>query len=394
MSLSWPDVTLSEVLTERRETPNSAALALGEIPIVSKISFEPGQIELRVGTQTKTGMILVRPGDLVVSGINAAKGAVAIWPADAAGQIAATIHYGAYTPRNDRVDVRFLWWLLRSHTFRDLLLKHLPGGIKTELKAKRLLAIPVPLPPLTEQRRIVARIEAFSGSLADANRFRKQSEAACDALGRAHLSKQFERLAAAYPVRALGEVSLDISDGPHKKPSYVDAGVPFVTVKNMVSGILDLGDVQHITPEDHRVFNRRSRAEKGDVLYSKDGATRGRPCFVDTDEPFSFFVSVALIKPRRDLLDGRYLCHLLNSGGIRERMHLQSRGDMIPHIVLTEIRNFPVPLPPLEEQQRVVAYLDVLKAQVDELKNVQKQTAAALDALMPSILDKAFRGEV
>lgn len=346
MNPRWQDVTLSEVLKERRETPNPAALALGEIPIVSKISFDTGQIELRVGTQTKTGMILVCPGDLVVSGINAAKGAVAIYPATTPGPIAATIHYGAYSPRINRVDVQFLWWLLRSHTFRELLLKHLPGGIKTELKAKRLLAIPVPLPPLTEQRRIVARIGGLATCLADARRLREHGKAECTALERAHLTKEFERLAVTYPIKALGEVSLDISDGPHKTPSYVDAGVPFVTVKNMVSGTLDLSDVQYVTLEDHRVFNRRSRAEKGDVLYSKDGATRGRPCFVGTDTPFSFFVSVALIKPKRELLDGRYLCHLLNSGRIRERMHLQSRGDMIPHIVLSEIRKFPVPLHP------------------------------------------------
>jgi len=67
---------------------------------------------------------------------------------------------------------------------------------------------------------------------------------------------------------------------------------------------------------------------------------------------------------------------------------------MIPHIVLREIRRFPIPLPDIAEQRRIVAYLDGLQAKVDQLKALQAQTAAELDALLPSILDKAFRGEL
>jgi len=76
MSKTWPKVRLEEVLTERRETPDSNDLDSGRVKIVEKISFGTGQIQFRSNGSTKTGMILIRPGDLVVSGINAAKGAV------------------------------------------------------------------------------------------------------------------------------------------------------------------------------------------------------------------------------------------------------------------------------------------------------------------------------
>jgi type I restriction enzyme S subunit len=75
-------------------------------------------------------------------------------------------------------------------------------------------------------------------------------------------------------------------------------------------------------------------------------------------------------------------------------MHDKSRGDMIPHIVLGEIGKFPIPTPPIAEQRRIVAYLDGVQAKVDALKALQTQTAAELDALLPSILDKAFKGEL
>ncbi len=70
----------------------------------------------------------------------------------------------------------------------------------------------------------------------------------------------------------------------------------------------------------------------------------------------------------------------------------KSRGDMIPHIVLREIRAFPVPVPPLPEQRRIVLELDALHAEVDTLKRLQMETAAELDALMPSVLARAFAG--
>ena len=153
-------------------------------------------------------------------------------------------------------------------------------------------------------------------------------------------------------------------------------------------------DLNYISEDDHRIFTKRCKAEYGDVLYSKDGATRGRPCFVDTDREFSYFVSVALIKPLRDRLDSHYLVHLLNSNWIKDRMADKSRGDMIPHIVLREIRAFPIPVPPLTEQRRIVADLDKLQTKVGSLKALQTETDVELGALMPSILDKAFRGEL
>jgi type I restriction enzyme, S subunit len=182
MSAAWPKVRLGEVLTERREVPDVDDLALGRISIVSKIGFSEGKIELRSEGGTKTGMILVRPGDLLVSGINAAKGAIAIYSKANARPVAATIHYGAYEINKDRVDVTYLWWYLRSGAFREILLDAVPGGIKTELKYSRLLPIEILLPPLAEQRRIVARIEELAAHIHEAQALRWQAVEETEAL--------------------------------------------------------------------------------------------------------------------------------------------------------------------------------------------------------------------
>ena len=98
MNNHWQNTPLGNVLTERREKPSEEELVTGSVRIVSKIGFNDGKIQLREDGKTRTGMILIRPGDLVVSGINAAKGAIALYDADETNPIAATIHYGAYIP--------------------------------------------------------------------------------------------------------------------------------------------------------------------------------------------------------------------------------------------------------------------------------------------------------
>jgi type I restriction enzyme S subunit len=84
-------------------------LLTGKIPIVEKIAFNEGKIYLRNDGKTKTGMILIRSGDLVLSGINATKGAIAIYPETEKIPIAATIHYSSYIVDKNKADISFLW---------------------------------------------------------------------------------------------------------------------------------------------------------------------------------------------------------------------------------------------------------------------------------------------
>jgi type I restriction enzyme S subunit len=164
-------------------------------------------------------------------------------------------------------------------------------------------------------------------------------------------------------------------------------------VLNITSGRIRFGDHKYITLEDHRQFQQRAKAEKGDVLITKDG-TLGVPCFVDTDREFSFFVSVALIKPKRTVLDGEFLCWALRAPYLQDRIVARARGDMIRHLVLREIRDLIIPIPPLAEQRQIVDALDKLQKEAATLQTLQSDTRSEIDAVMPSVLDRAFRGEL
>jgi type I restriction enzyme S subunit len=263
---------------------------------------------------------------------------------------------------------------------------------------------PIQLPelprPVSEQRRIVARIEALAAKINEAREVRAEVNEETDALMKANLNRLFGNYYDG--IRGdlnllrwvqLNDVVTDVADGPHITPTYVEEGVPFITVLNITSGRIRFGDNKYVTRDDHAQFQKRARAEVGDVLISKDG-TIGIPCLVDTDRPFSFFVSVALVKPQRDVLDGEFLSWVIRAPYLQKRIRERSRGDMIRHLVLREIRDLTIPLPSLPAQRRIVTELNAFQERVDALKKLQLETAVELHALLPSMLDKAFKGKL
>lgn len=161
----WPIANINKFLVARQETPDPKKISSGEFSIVSKISFSSSRIEFRDHAKTNTNMITIMPGDLVISGINAGKGAIAIYEKKNEKPAVATIHYSAYSVDEKKADIEFLWFFFRSEVFREILRLGLPNGIKTELRPNKFLSLEIPLPPLPEQKRIINHINEIEKKL-------------------------------------------------------------------------------------------------------------------------------------------------------------------------------------------------------------------------------------
>jgi type I restriction enzyme, S subunit len=394
VNASYPLVPLSAVLSERKEKPTSDALLAGEIRIVEKIGFNDGRIYLREEGASKTSMILIRPGDLVVSGINAAKGAIAVYEEDNIVPAAATIHYGAYEPNHARTDVRYLWWLLRSRTFRNLLLEHVPGGIKTELKAKRFLPVPVPLPPLSEQHRIVTRIEELAARIEDARGLRQQALEETKALMSSVLMHTAQSLLASHKPQPLDELTGFVGDMNHEMPKAVEQGIPLVSPKDFgPNRTIGFADAKLISREDYVRLSRKCRPQRNDILLARYG-TIGAARFVDTNEEFLASYSIAVVRPDPERVDAKFLYWMIVSPYIQRQAVAGIRGSGMADLGLKTIRQFSVPTLARHKQRQVVEYLEDLQVKVDAQKRMQTETAAELDALLPSVLDRAFKGQL
>jgi type I restriction enzyme S subunit len=157
---------------------------------------------------------------------------------------------------------------------------------------------------------------------------------------------------------------------------------------------LHFENTKRVSPDYFKSLKPHRLPERGDILYSAVGATLGIPTVVDSDEPFCFQRHVAILKPDRKRVDSRFVWHMLGSRTVFEKAWSSTTGSAQPTVPLRAIRELPIPVPPLAEQRRIVAELDALQAEVDALKRLQAETAAELAALLPAILDRAFKGEL
>ncbi|MDR3357791.1 MAG: restriction endonuclease subunit S [Desulfovibrio sp.] len=396
----WPVVKLGEVLTERREVPSTDDLVTGRVRIVSKISFNAGQIEFRPDAKTNTEMILAYPGDLLISGINAAKGAIAVYGLENTYPAAATIHYSAYTPDLKRTDAGYLWWFLRSRDFQVLLERHVPGGIKTELKAKRFLPIPIPLPPLPEQRRIVARIEVLAAQINEVRELRRQ---ATEEVERLIVSEEFT----IWPQKNLQhaihleEISTFLARG---KQSERGDSNHFLIKTQHVQQDKYIQTFLRLAPHAANKVKTDAIVQDGDILIACSAAgCLGRVArYRDDGRIASTDTHVAVLRPNNKLIDPDYLYAYLRGAQGQYQLRSRERGDWqrekigfrLTELNLKDLRKVPVPVPSLPEQHHIVAELDALQAEVDALKRLQAETAADLDALLPAVLDLAFKGEL
>jgi type I restriction enzyme S subunit len=182
-----------------------------------------------------------------------------------------------------------------------------------------------------------------------------------------------------------------VVDGVHKKPTYVEKGIPFITVKNLTAGRdINFQNVKYVSEEDHFEFSKRTNPERGDILITKDG-TLGVVKAVRTNQTFSVFVSVALVKPVfYDMTD--YLELAFQSPQVQSQMI--GVGTGLQHIHLTDLRKDLIPLAPPEEQQEIVHRVRAAFSWIDRLAAEATSARKLIDYLDQAILSKAFRGEL
>ena len=154
----------------------------------------------------------------------------------------------------------------------------------------------------------------------------------------------------------LGTILYKLTDGTHSRPKYVEAGVPFISVKDVSSGMLDFSNCKFITEIEHKELYKRCNPEYGDILLTKVGTT-GIPIIVNTTDEFSLFVSVALLKFNQKLMNNGYLVYLINSPLVQKQAEENTRGVGNKNWVMRDISNTLIVIPPLKEQYRIVEKL-------------------------------------
>jgi len=278
-------------------------------------------------------------------------------------------------------------------TARESLERFAPATAQKNINLDVLSNVYVPVPPLPEQRRIVAKLDALDASSKRARADLDRIPALVARAKQAILAKLFEAEALG-GLHRLCEVCLSISDGDHQAPPKADTGIPFITISAMNDGRLALSKASRFVPENYFTSLKPiRRAKRGDVLFSVTGSI-GIPALVDTDAPFVFQRHIAVLKVDRNVLFERYLTLILAAPQIRTQAENVATGTAQLTIPLNGLRAFKIPVPSIAAQMEIVRRIEAAFQKIDRMAAEAASASKLLDRLDQALLAKAFRGEL
>ena len=428
---NFSNVSIKSFLKEREDRFKPEEANEKGLKRLEKIDFS-GNIHLVDDKETRTGMILVKKGDLVISGINVEKGAIAVYNGET--DVLATIHYSSYSFDKSKIDVEYFKWFLRSKTFKDIVNLSIKGGIKTELKPKKFLPLIIPLPDLDIQIKIRKKLdsvedeinelgnlnfknedyiqklrqsilqEAVSGKIVSqdpkdepASELLKKIKAEKERLIREKKAKRDKdvpitsEISFQIPnnwafVRLTSLVSI-LGDGIHGTPNYSDEGeYYFVNGNNLNEGKIDIKpNTKRVSQEEYYKYKKELNDK---TIFVSINGTIGNVAFYN-NEKLILGKSVCYF----NLLDGilkEYLKILIKTNYFLGYALDSATGTTIKNVSLESMRMFLVPLPPLPEQLRIVQKVDQLIKLCDELEEKVKENQKNSELLMESVLKEAF----
>ena len=184
-----------------------------------------------------------------------------------------------------------------------------------------------------------------------------------------------------------------ITDGTHNSPPNSASGdFLYITAKNIKNLAICLDDATYVSKEIHESIYSRCSPELNDVLLTKDG-TIGEVAVNNLNYPFSMLSSVALIKPSNGILPW-FLAYILISDLLQNKMKKNAKGSALKRIILAQINNFIIPLPPLAEQKRIVTAIEAIFTQIDLMEQNKVDLQTAVKQAKSKILDLAIHGKL
>ncbi len=187
---------------------------------------------------------------------------------------------------------------------------------------------------------------------------------------------------------------IPITDGTHQTPTYSDKenGIPFLSSKDVTSRKIDWNKIKYITKELHEELQKRIQPCRNDILLAKNGTT-GVAALVDTDKIFDIYVTLAVLRPA-EVVHPNYLHYVINSPFCKKQFNGHLTGIGVPNLHLNDICKTIIPLPPLSEQQRIVAKIETIFAQIDLLEQNKADLQTAVKQAKSKILDLAIHGKL
>lgn len=353
--------------------------------------------DIKDGSQIQAKIVYrVEKGDFVYNRLFAWKGSFAIATENNHGCYVSN-EFPCFAINTKRINSQYLCRYFSRVSAWNEALGLSSGGTPTSrnrLKEAKLLSMKIPLPPIEEQQRIVGRVEELVGKIEEARSLRKNALEETDILVKSALNTTFEQKLKnpEWKLESLKKAA-DIARGkfahrPRNEPRFYGGDIPFIQIGDISNSNRYVREYSQTLNEDGLKISRMF--PKGTVVIAITGATIGVTGILSFDSCFPD--SIVGIIPQQDTVIPEFIYWSLEY--VKKVALAEATQTTQPNINLKNLDKLQIPIPSLSDQRRIVAYLDRLQTKVQEMKRMREQAIKELDALLPSILDKAFKGEL
>ena len=363
------------------------------------------QLENVAKTDDGDNRKLVRKGDFVINSRSDRKGSSGLSEYDGSVSLINLV----LKPRGGLFGA-YCNYLLKSLSFVEENYRN-GRGIVADLWTTRydeMKMIKVAMPPLPEQKAIVAYLDAETGRIDKAIAaeekmialLQERREIVINEAVRggdlSHAEAQRGRERRGWDVVQLKRiVDTPITDGPHETPTFVDGdGIPFVSAEASHDGRIFLNECRGlILRKDHERFCQKVRPRRNDIFIVKSGSTTGKVVMVDFDEEFSIWSPLALVRVSRRA-NTRFVFYCLMSQGFQQQVKDNWSFGTQPNIGMSAIARLVIPLPPLPEQEAIVERLDRETGKIDRAIEVKRRQIELLRERRQIVIDEVVTGKV
>lgn len=321
--------------------------------------------------ESYAGHKLCWPGDLVINSLWAWGRGLGV--AQHHGIVSTA--YGVYRQHGDALNADYLHQLVRSEPFQWELQVRSQGVWKSRLQITddRWLDAPLLVPTHEEQAAIVKYLAHANARIDKAIAAKRRLITLVEQASRTFVNDALgPHNAVDWTCVALKRVlNTPITDGPHETPDFVEEGVPFASVEAAHHGRINLEDCRgYISRERHEEYCRKVRPRRDDILIVKSGSTTGKTVLVDTDDDFSIWSPLALVRCG-PLVRPKFLYLYLTSAWFQMQVRDRWSFGTQPNIGMNVLKDLLIRFPGLEEQSRIVDSIEV------ELNSLNRQTQLA-----------------
>ena len=279
----------------------------------------------------------------------------------------------------------WFYWYFAGRDLTPFLTRQ--GASRYKLTKAALLNLPCPVPSSQEQRAIAAALSDVDALLAGLARLIAKKRDIKQAAMQQLLTGQtrLPGFQGEWETTALADVvATPITDGPHLTPNFLPAGVPFLSVNNLVANRLDFSSLRLISMADHAEFSKKCKPRKGDILFGK-AASVGMVALVETDVEFNIWSPLALIRVVGKM-NTRFAFYALQGSKIARQIKLLTNASSQGNIGMSDIGLLRIAKPPLIEQAAIAAVLSDMDAELTALEARRDKTHALKQGMMQELL--------